>query len=45
MVVTVQVSQLGQNKSQVEWIVNFLSGDMPEPDVKKMLEGLFEQIG
>ena len=45
MVVTVQVSQLEQNKSQVEWVVNFLSGDMPEPDVKKMLEGLFEQIG
>ena len=45
MVVTVQVSQLEQNQSKVEWIVNFLSGDMPESDAKKMLEGLFEQIG
>ena len=44
MVVRVQVSELEQNKSQVEWFVNFHSGEMPEADATKMVESLVGQI-
>jgi len=45
MVVKVQVSQIEQNKSQAEWVVNVQPGDMPEDDVNQMVKGIFVQIG
>ncbi|HUU49057.1 MAG TPA: SRPBCC family protein [Nitrosopumilaceae archaeon] len=45
MVVKSQISELEQNKSQVEWFLNFHPGEMPETDAKNILQGIFGQIG
>lgn len=45
MVVRQQVSELEQNKSQVEWVVNLQPGNMPEADANQMVQGIFGQIG
>jgi len=44
MVVRVQVSELEQNKSQVEWVIDFQPGEIPEANATKAVESLVGQL-
>ena len=45
MVVKIQVNQIEQNKSQVEWVANLQPGDMPEDEANQIVKGTFIQVG